>query len=219
MNSSRAFSQGGGVMIEYLIGATMTLLLLGGVVQCILLYKANLHLQQATFEAARFGAVNHGNRQSMLNAFADQLVDMHISGVSNFDFTRTFIRSHQAVHMPILAGGAGVNLTVINPSTAALTDFGTGNPRRIPNSWQQARATELGERSGLSLQDANILKITITYAYPLQVPVLDRLIGRTLSWFDRVNSALYLGQTVRVPIRSSAVIHMQSDYIEQGIEL
>ena len=65
----------------------------------------------------------------------------------------------------------------VNPTPAAFTDFGVPDSTGvIPNDNLMYRNPVIGTLSGLSVQDANVLKLRVTYCYPMVVPVAGRTI-------------------------------------------
>jgi len=92
-------------------------------------------------------------------------------------------------------------------------DDGTGNKKLtpdvnwgwgIPESHLGYRSTELKKESGISVQDANLLKIRVTYHAPLIMPFIDRLLAR----FDRNNEGH--GSVVGSPKGGQGVFANQS---------
>jgi hypothetical protein len=71
--------------------------------------------------------------------------------------------------------------------------------------------------SGMSVQDANILKIRVTYNYPLIVPVIDRLVSATLLQGPDPVYTTIEGHTVySIPIVATAEVRMQSPIYDAG---
>lgn len=136
-------------------------------------------------------------------------------------------------------------LDVLNPTRAAFTDFarmrldGKGG-RELPNGTLNYRSTTPGGASRISIQDANLLHLRVTYCFRLIVPVMDRVIHagvNALTPFDAAVSANGMsdpfgtnGTTVprltcfnpalrgpRIEIRSEAFVRMQSPYYESNL--
>jgi hypothetical protein len=74
------------------------------------------------------------------------------------------------------------------------------------------RPTTVGSAGGLSVQDANILKIQVTFTYPLIVPIIDRILGT----LDVERTALEGHTVYSLPIVTSAMVRMQSPITNSG---
>jgi len=213
----------GAIILEFIIAGTLVLSFILGVIQLILIYTAYLELEQATFEAARTGSVTNAQKPAMLNSFARNIIELYASGSNPTDIANALVEAQAAVRLPLLAQtagithSAGVKLDILNPTREAFADWGalnTANKRQIENTWQNLNSGEIGATSQVSLEDANILKIQITYGYPLQVPLINRFIANTMMWLSPENILYYTN--LRLPLVTTATIHMQSHPIEDG---
>ncbi|MGD9168681.1 MAG: DUF6531 domain-containing protein, partial [Candidatus Thiodiazotropha sp.] len=107
-------------------------------------------------------------------------------------------------------------IEIINPTIEAFDEFGRDivNPRTgdvhfgIPNSHLRWRDRDPGT-SGVNIQDANLLKIKVTYGYQLKAPLMDRVIPAVMSLVDPEHIHYYNAR--RLPITSVATVRMQSD--------
>ena len=133
---------------------------------------------------------------------------------------------------------------MLNPTTQAFEDFGRprldkGAKRELPNDTLIYRTTHAGAKSGMSVQDANLLHVRITYCYRLIVPVVGRMIHAVTSALTPLDASLQSGgmskpfgaidgppvdgctrplvQGPRIPIRSEAVVRMQSPFYEVNL--
>lgn len=208
--------QQGSAVIEFIIGGIIFLLVMMGAFQMMLLYEAHVRLQQATFEAARHAIVNHGTLSAIQQGFIENSIDLYIQGTAPKDILKAYQKSQFAVNSPLLEGGAGVVIERLNPTPAAFEDFGVqdNNNKYIPNTWLHFKSRAIGEASKLNIQDANILKIKIKYGFPLKVPVIDTIIATVLSTFNPSNLQYYTSKPLRIPLSTTAVMHMQSDIYE-----
>ena len=101
----------------------------------------------------------------------------------------------------------------------AFQDFGRPNARRqieLPNDALTYRDPQAGARSGESIQDANLLKVRVTYGAPLIVPLVNRLI---VAWVSTVTPGLspteraYLAAG-RLPIVAQAIVRLQTPALQ-----
>lgn len=110
------------------------------------------------------------------------------------------------------AAAQSARIELLNPTPAAFTDFAITRQgiRYLPNDNLALRPAGLGPASGQSLQDANLLKLRVTYGYPLTVPLVGPLLLHALQRLDPdpVHQA-FLRQD-RLPLVASATVRMQS---------
>lgn len=188
-------------MTEFIIVLPVLLLLVLGTIQFGLVYHAKATLNLAAFEAARAGALNHGNTAAMTLGLANGLRPLF-----------TWSTDHGAVIDGFtLAKGEAQDFStieVVNPTDEAL-DYWNG---RIPND-NLAYARD-ATPAGMSLQDANILKIKVTYCYPLQILLLRNTIVSLLQAgggaADDFTKRCYADY--RLPIVAQGIVRMQNDF-------
>jgi len=207
--------QSGASMVEFLVVAPLLCYLGFGIVQLGFAYHAKNVLHYATFEAARTGAVNNADIESMRNELAYRIAPLIHGDGSDAAIASALQQASVAVLDPVRT-----HLRIINPTSAAFEDFGvidadTGQ-QVIPNSHLRHRASSIGSQSGLSIQDANLLKIEVTHGYELRLPWFDvRLPGvqfvlrELMTRADPKNAIFY--SRGQLPIQSVATVRMQSD--------
>jgi hypothetical protein len=221
----------GASMVEFIIVLPVLLLLCLGIVQLGLLYQAKSTLDYATLQAARAGALDHGRKEAMRSGLARGLAPLftHSSGLVGQQQGLLY-----ASTIELVKPGA-CQIDVINPTPAALQDFGrTGEypgatNREIPNDTLSFRNTTPGPNSGLSIQDANLLKIRVTFCYAMYVPFANRTIFSLMNAIDdlystgepgnglpRSPNSCYALSTVegswRIPLQSEAIVRMQTPW-------
>ncbi|HKK16602.1 MAG TPA: TadE family protein [Gammaproteobacteria bacterium] len=215
-------------MVEFIIVTPVILLLLFGAFQIALIYHAKTALNYATFEAARFGAVSNARMSEMENAFARGMAAIHTHNPTSDDV----MCAREVVYREIESGF--VRIQVINPPPEAfeddeLLDASVDDDAVIPNDNLMYRNAIAG--SGLTIQDANLLKIRTSYCYPLYVPYINRVLGILLT-NDKSEScpgctgAFTGGQSFergclengRFPIHAQAIVRMQSPAMLSALE-
>jgi len=193
--SFRPFAQKGQAMVEFVIILPVLLLLVLGILQFSLIYKAKITLNYATFEAARTGSLNNASLTSMQDAFARNMAPLYTNSYSEFSGGRcsnnftlfgsnstsigpgNVICAKRTVENQIDNGY--VNITIINPGADSFLDHGidVDGDTVIPNDNLMYRdATPSSSGSNQSLQDANLLKIHSGYCYQLLVPFVNRIL-------------------------------------------
>lgn len=227
-------------MTEFLIVFPLLIMLLFGIIQFGLIYQARATLNYATLLAARAGAVNNGNAGKMRAALAAGLAPLFASDPSMGGYAGALGKAN----LETVAGAGMVKLDVLNPTSAALNDFGRdrldgGSGRELPSDTLSYRSTAPGSASGISVQDANILHVRVSYCFRLIVPVMDRVIHAGVNALSPASPVLSAngmqdpfgtdGTTVavecanplfrgpRIVIRSEAMVRMQSPFFEANL--
>ncbi len=214
--------QRGASMVEFLIIAPVLVYLGVGIVQLGMAYHARNILDYATFEAARVGAVKQADVTEMRGELAYRLGPIFPGNGSSEGVRSAVTDAVIAVNDPLRT-----HIKIINPSSAAFEDFGVPDPETgetvLPSTHLQHRSTRIGNRSNVSIQDANLLKIEVTHGYELRLPWLDiKLPGADLVLKELMtianpsNAQYYLrGQ---IPLRAVATVRMQSDALANNVE-
>lgn len=176
----------GQAMTEYIIILPVLLLLILGIIQFGLIYQAKTTINLATFEAARAGALNNARRSAIQAAFARGMAPLYTGSLGEDDSlarNRAVQRARDRVKAELPEtlddlDESFVCIERINPTEAAFQDYASAATNNmIPADHLLWRVATPGAQSGLSIQDANLLKIRVTYCYPMIVP----LVGRTIS--------------------------------------
>lgn len=190
-------SQRGQAMVETVIVFAVMLLLVLGAIQFALIYHAKVTLNYATFEAARAGALNHASRRAVEYALARGLAPLYAyvpPGSSMLDKVERVKQARNRVMdeingddpaVPNDPGETAVCIERINPSPAAFSAYGIPDPNGvlpydvIPNDNLLYRES-VASGGVPTIQDANLLKIRVTYCYPLIVPFISTLIRKLM---------------------------------------
>jgi uncharacterized membrane protein (UPF0127 family) len=235
--------QRGQSMVEFLVIYPGLVMLLFGIIQWSLIYQARSVLNHATLLAARAGALHHGSRDEMRKGLAAGLTPLFATEASEAGYLAARARAFAEIGVAQLA-----SFEIVNPTAAAFNDFGqprldgAGSPtdREIPNDTLNYRSTRVGAASGVSVQDANLLHVRVSYCFRLIVPVVGRMIhtvSNALTPFDHslqahgmsdpfgigtptlpVDSCTRpLVQGPRIRIESEAVVRMQSPFFRSNL--
>ncbi|MCK5668100.1 MAG: pilus assembly protein [Gammaproteobacteria bacterium] len=207
-------------MVEFIIVTPVVLLLLFGALQFAFLYHAKTLLNYATFEAARTGAVSNARVSEMENAFARSMAAIHTHNPTSDDV----MCAREVVYKEIESGF--VHIDVINPDPDSnifmeLDDGSVSGDLVIPNNNLMYRSDV--STTGLTIQDANLLKIRVSYCYPLYVPYINRVLGIMLTNVESPSCPGCTGsftstgsferaclENQRFPLHAQAVVRMQS---------
>lgn len=206
----------GAAVTELVVILSSLLTLSLGIVQGALIYNAKTTLNYATFEAARAGAVYNAQRSYMTEALARGLMPLYGGGTDTASLTTANVRAYTDLMLPAVPSmnlGSGSRLEILSPTQEAFQDFGVtvDGQQQIPNEHLRFKPRDIGSASGVNLQDANILKIKVTYGYKLYVPLVNRVIAAALTVTDPGNAAFYQADPPRLPIVAQATVRMQSN--------
>ena len=162
--------QCGQATIEYIYVLPILLLLLLASLQFIFIYEAKQTLNYATFVATRAGALNNGSMASIKDGLAAGLAPLFahkIGAATDMDALKLGRRTARAE----LANPKLALIEIINPTSGALGGFGG----EIPNDNLMYR-DPLVVKGGMNVQDANLLKVRVTYCVRLVVPIVKNMI-------------------------------------------
>lgn len=203
-------SQQGASLTEMIVVSPVLLLFGLSTVQAGLIYHGKTTINYATFEAARSGAVNHGQVSVMRKELGIRLAPLE-GGDGSTE------RAASAIAQSVLKASNPVNtrLKIVSPSVQAFEDWKITNEdgrEVIPNSHLRHVRGELavaGNLSGMTLRDANLLKVEVTHGLELKVPIVNRLLSEAMRVIDPVNASFYAQNLI--PIKSVATVRMQSE--------
>lgn len=225
--------QCGQAMVETVVILFVTLLLLLGVIQFALIYNAKTTLTYAAFEGARAGALNYADRQAVEYGIARGLAALYTS-VEKADGRLEVVNKVQGARDKAyeeLKDGSFTCIERLNPSSAAFSAYGTtqvatgvtafAGKKLIPNDHLLYRSAQVKGGAGVSIQDANLLKIRVTYCYPMYVPFISNTIKRLYGLMDDPRS---MGTPLkpagsfqrncikagRMPVVAQAMVRMQT---------
>jgi len=182
-------------------------------VQLFLLLLAAHTVQFATVQAARAGAVQGADPVIMRRAFATGLIPLHAT--SHEDPTSGNVLPLVATAWVKARAEAVLfsDIEILSPDAAAFADFATPGPTgpAIRNDGLEGRAVTPGARSGLSIQEANLLRIRARWCQPVIVPFAGEALVATLRRLDADLFAQRCYAAGRVPLAGEATVNMQSD--------
>ncbi len=223
--------QSGSVLMETYIVLPVFGLLLGGIFELSMLYRARAILDAATFEAAQQGSMHNGRMERMRVGFAQGMTPHLMRGRDPTAVATGYARAMLRVSTP----GAGI--TILSPTRDAFNQFrqrqtlqstadnGERGQFVLPNDnllWRDATVRQVnarGQRIPMTVQDANLLQIETHWCERLLVPVLDRVIAGVINW-PVSNPPQCAGLALAngghyVLLRSTSVARMQSPITEQ----
>ncbi|GHU47697.1 hypothetical protein AGMMS50289_23270 [Betaproteobacteria bacterium] len=240
MNKRR---QCGATMTEFIIAMPVFILFIFLIAELALMYQAKSVVDMATLAAARAGAVNGARPSSMEDAAAIALTPLYTHGTNTTDVIKGGLVANMDTQLPAVYGSDWrdwggyspgvarvVRIDILSPTRDMMNSFAvtrTGangtRSRVIPNDNLMYRQST--EFSGVNVQDANLLKIKLTYLYATKMPLtqyffapfVDANLTRTLFTNDLPRGISSPEMEGRVPLVSYATVRMQSDFKEASL--
>lgn len=227
-----ATRQRGQALVEYIYVFPILIMLILGAIQFGFIYQTKATLNYATFVATRQGALNSGSMKSIVDGLTSGMMPLFThskGGARDLDVLKDAWKLANVQ----LSNSQLTKIDIVNPTSAALSAFGVGGA--IPNDNLMYRnPSNLG--GGMSIQDANLLKVRVTYCYKMAVPVLNKLIynlvvdppptpvvGKTAADMLASNGGGSVSQPCtgiageyRIPITSEAIVRMQTPFKNPG---
>ena len=228
-----ARGQRGATMVEFVIVGPIAILVIMALVQLGLMMTAKQVLNEATFEGARMGASEHAQKQDVMRALTRKLLPFYQDSTKPDATAR--LGGAALSELVDISIPFRLKVARLSPPESAFSDFGlnvndgSGNHVAIPNDNLEYRAYDAykGQQSGLTIQDANELRIQVVYAYELKVPLMKTVFksvmcgidsgvnafgrGSLLAGLGNVTDCLEYYMQGRIPITSYATVQMQSD--------
>ena len=162
----------GQAIVEYIIIFPILLILIMGAIQIALIYQAKFTLNYAAFMGARQGALKNANLNSIKDGVAAGMTPLFMrwngSGAPGMaDLTKARLIAAVEVFNPLTS-----KVEIISPTAAAHAAL-AGGGTEIPNDNLMYRSAS---GDGMNIQDANLLKIRVTYCVKLVVPFVNKMI-------------------------------------------
>ena len=221
----------GATLVEFVIVGPLALFILLVLMQYALLFHARSQLNYATFEAARAGTVANARPTAIRAAFDRAMTGYHGGGTTTAELAASRARA--------LAEAPFARIELLSPTRESFDDYHSpalaarmgSSGRVIPNTNLAYLACPIDRpachsdpatnASGQTLQDANLLKLRITYGIPAkkQIPLAGPFMARALAVLDAADGDAFRAGLIadgRIPIVAHTVMRMQSPPIEAG---
>lgn len=205
--TSRARRQLGAALAEAAIALPILIVVFLAAIQFGFVYQAKATLNHAVLQAARAGAVRNGEPAALRHGLALGLAPLSSPDASMQGAAEAVAR----IEAKLLTDA---RIRILNPTRESFDDFAIERDgvRELPNDRLHTLGTELGTRGGLNVQDANLLRVEVTYGYELKVPLVNGFLSRlsllTTGEIDPFHEQLL--RRNRLPISATATVRMQS---------
>jgi len=196
-------------MAETVVAIPVLWLVIGLAIELAFLFETKAALNHATLQSARAGMVANAEPTALVNGLARGLLPL-FSPEPGLAGAAETLATEALPDILVFA-----RIRILNPTRAAFTDFGEiiNRERQIPNEELHRRSTAVGGASGINIQDANLLKLEVTYGAETKVPGLGTLLAQTILLFNRSQLdtfELALLEAGRLPVLSTVTVRMQS---------
>lgn len=200
--SDRRLPQRGQATIEYLYVIPILLIIFLASLQFVFIYEAKLALNYAVFVGTRAGALKNGSmaaiQDGLASGFAPFFTHPHAPS-TNMDLQA--LKDGRSTAKSELGDNKMTLITIVNPTSGAYSGFANA-AGEIPNDNLMYRSdTKLNDN--MNVQDANILKVRVTYCVRLVVPIVNRMIFAFTvsppSTPAKIDSAAYNGGSIAAP--------------------
>lgn len=202
----RAWRQYGSAIVEATIALPVLLVVILALIQFGFVYQAKATLNHAALQAARAGAVSNATPAAIRHGLAQGLAPLSSPDASLQGLAESVARLESQLL-------TDARIRILNPTREAFDDLAVDadSVRELPNDRLHARDTQPGASGGLNIQDANLLRVEVTYGYELKVPLIGGFISRLLG-LTHDSDAFHrqLLRRTRLPITSTATVRMQS---------
>lgn len=218
MKPTSMWRQRGQAVVETWVVILVFGVFLLGIFQTILFYRAKTVVDYAALQAARSGATHFAQMSEMRKGLARGLMPLYAHQPGNLEVAKAYGEALLAANNPLTA-----DIQVISPTRAAFADWSVtqfDGVKAIPNDSLMYRPSTPGGRSGLTVQDANVLKIRVVYGYKMIVPVIDRIviaIFRQTLYRGMGAREIAMLESGRLPIVSQAVVRMQTPIRDESV--
>ncbi len=231
-SNSSLHRQRGASAVEFVVVAPLLFMMGLGTLQAGLIYHGKTIVNYATFEAARVGATRHAMLEPMKKELGLRLAPLYGGDGTMAKAAEAMARSSVEVESPVNLDGTvapATTVKVLNPSVESFDRWGRPSLEyksrtSIPNSHLRHQSqTEGADEPGMTLADANLLKIQVTHGVELKIPFINKLIISSLMGLENISDpdpvkiAYY--QAGRIPVTSTATVRMQSEAWKESIEL
>lgn len=202
-------SQRGIAAAETIVAVPVLWLMIGAAIELGYLFETKAALNHAALQSARAGMVANAAPAALVNGLARGLLPLY-SPEPGLAAAAETLAVDVLPDVLVFA-----RIRILNPTRAAFNDHAENidGERAIPNDELHRRGTGAGSSSRISLQDANLLKIEVTYGSDPVVPGVGTLLAETMLLLARENFddfEVELLEAGRLPVLATATVRMQS---------
>ena len=237
LGMSLRLHQDGQALVEYIYVFPILIMLILGAVQFGFIYQTKNTLNYAVFNATRQGALNNGSMDAIVGGLTSGMMPLFAHSKGG-DRDMALLKSAWKLSSQEMTDSTRTLITIVNPTSTAFSAYKaqseTGS--EIPNDNLMYRSTSISGSSGMNIQDANLLKVRVTYCYRMAVPILNKLIynlvidppalpsiGPTAADMLASEGAgatnkrcTNIPDEYRIPVTAEAIVRMQTPFRNPG---
>jgi len=230
--------QDGQALVEYIYVFPILIMLILGAIQFGFIYQTKATLNYAVFVATRQGALNNGSMDAIVDGLVSGMMPLftHSQGGAR---DMALLKSAWQLSEAQMTDPNLTTITIVNPTETALNAYSalSESGDEIPNDNLMYRSTDIVGGAGMNIQDANLLKVRVTYCYRMAVPIINKMIynlaidppavpaiGSTAA--DMLDTegggstskpcTNHPADEYRIPITSEAIVRMQTPFQDPG---
>lgn len=166
-------------MAEYIYVFPILLMLILGAIQFGFIYQAKSTLNYATFVATRQAALQNGSMTAIIDGLTSGMMPLFAhSSSSGGNRDLALLKNAWKAANAQVSDPKLTTIVIVNPTIGAFNAYKgqSEGGNEIPNDNLMYRSTSVVGGAGMNIQDANLLKVRVTYCYRMAVPVINRLI-------------------------------------------
>lgn len=224
-------NQAGATLTELVVVGPLIFLLGMTGLQYTLMYNAKANLTYAAYEAARAGAIHHADPEKIEEGLLKGMLP-YISANTGSSIDNTLLSSIDntlLLQKVKVTEAPFMKVEIISPTAKAFDDFNNTtlqqvlktNRKVIPNKQTDIEniGSTNGSSSGVSIHEANVLKLRITYGYKPNIPIAKNLLSSIDSFIKGPRDAFStrLLATQRIPIVVDVSSQMLSAAVQNGL--
>lgn len=217
-------NQAGATLTEFIVIGPLIFLLGMTGLQYTLMYNAKTNFTYASYEAARAGAIHNASPEKIQEGLLKGFLP-YISANTGSKIPNTLLlQKAKITEAPFM------KIEIISPTEKAFNDFNDETLQKIlktdrkviPNKKTDMDnlKTKKGASSGISISEANVLKLRITYGYKPTIPIAKNLLSSMYSFLNgpKDSFSTKLLATKRIPIVVDVSAQMLSPAVENGLK-
>jgi FlaG/FlaF family flagellin (archaellin) len=156
--SKRVRRHRGAALVEAVIALPILIVVILAAIQFGFVYQSKATLNHAALQAARAGAVRNGEPAALRRGLALGLAPLSSPDASLQGAAEAVARTEASLL-------TDARIRILNPTRESFDDFATevDGVRELPNDRLHTRSAAAGARGGLNIQDANLLRVEVTY--------------------------------------------------------
>lgn len=217
-------NQVGATLTEFIVVGPLIFLLGMTGLQYTLMYNAKTNFTYAAYEAARAGAIHNASPKKIEEGLIKGFLPYISANTGSKLPNSVLLQKAKATEAPFM------KVEIISPTEEAFNDFNNPTLQKIlktdrkviPNKKidMDNLNSKKGASSGVSISEANVLKLRVTYGYKPNIPIAKNLLNSIYSFLNGPKDSFgaKLLATKRIPIIVDVSAQMLSPAVQNGLK-